>query len=138
MSAESGLPEGLLLAFYGERDGGNAFQILYSGPDTGGATVLIPSSVLCNRQFTGPLPAQENPPLPVMEANVDPAGSAISNATLVAAVGPWLSTWMRYARSFPARADPSVDVDTERFADGFTYSYAPMSQCSERGRETPR
>ena len=45
-----------LLAFYGEQAGGNSLQILYSGPDTGGATVLIPQSALCNRQFSGPLP----------------------------------------------------------------------------------
>ena len=47
-----------LLAFYGENAGGNRLQILYSGPDTGGATVVIPQSALCNRQFSGPLPVE--------------------------------------------------------------------------------
>ena len=47
-----------LLAFYGENNGNNRLQILYSGPDTGGATVVIPQSALCNRQFTGPLPVE--------------------------------------------------------------------------------
>jgi len=47
-----------LLAFYGENGGGNVFRILYSGPDTGGATVVIPSSALCNRQYAGPLPVE--------------------------------------------------------------------------------
>ena len=45
-----------LLALYGDQAGANQFQILYSGPDTGGSAVLIPQSTLCNRQFSGPLP----------------------------------------------------------------------------------
>ena len=47
-----------LLALYGENGGDNRFQISYSGPDTGSATVVIPTSALCNRQFSGPLPVQ--------------------------------------------------------------------------------
>ena len=47
-----------LLALYGENGGGNVFRISYSGPDTGGATVVIPTSALCNRQFSGPLPVE--------------------------------------------------------------------------------
>ncbi len=47
-----------LLAFYGENGGGNQMRVLYSGPDTGGATVVIPQSALCNRQFSGPLPVE--------------------------------------------------------------------------------
>ena len=45
-----------LLALYGENGGGNVFRISYSGPDTGGATVVIPTSAMCSRQFSGPLP----------------------------------------------------------------------------------
>ncbi|MBU6122933.1 T9SS type A sorting domain-containing protein [Hymenobacter siberiensis] len=45
-----------LLALYGENTGGNVFRISYSGPDTGNATVVIPTSAMCNRQFSGPLP----------------------------------------------------------------------------------
>lgn len=45
-----------LLALYGENGGDNVFRISYSGPDTGGATVVIPTSAMCNRQFSGPLP----------------------------------------------------------------------------------
>ena len=47
-----------LLALYGENAGGNVFRISYAGPDTGGATVVIPASALCNRQFSGPLPVE--------------------------------------------------------------------------------
>ena len=47
-----------LLALYGENGGDNRFQISYSGSDTGGATVVIPTSALCSRQFSGPLPVQ--------------------------------------------------------------------------------
>ena len=47
-----------LLALYGENGGGNQLRISYSGPDTGNSTVVIPASVLCNRQFSGPLPVQ--------------------------------------------------------------------------------
>ena len=47
-----------LYAMYGENGGGNQMQIRYSGPDTGGSTVVIPQSALCNRQFSGPLPVE--------------------------------------------------------------------------------
>ncbi|WP_226163339.1 T9SS type A sorting domain-containing protein [Hymenobacter terricola] len=47
-----------LLALYGENGGFNRFQISYSGADTGDITVVIPQSVLCDRQFSGPLPVE--------------------------------------------------------------------------------
>ncbi|GAB3870017.1 hypothetical protein GCM10028824_18030 [Hymenobacter segetis] len=45
-----------LLALYGDNGGENQFRLSYSGPDTGGATVVIPTSAMCSRQFSGPLP----------------------------------------------------------------------------------
>jgi PA14 domain/Secretion system C-terminal sorting domain len=45
-----------LLALYGDNGGENQFRLSYSGPDTGNTTVTIPTSALCSRQFSGPLP----------------------------------------------------------------------------------
>ena len=47
-----------LLALYGESTGQNRMQISYSGPDTGGTQTVVSQTVLCNRQFSGPLPVQ--------------------------------------------------------------------------------
>ena len=47
-----------LLALYGENAGPNRLRFSYSGPDTGNALVVIPQTVLCNRQFSGPLPVE--------------------------------------------------------------------------------
>lgn len=44
------------LALYGDNGGDNQFRLSYSGPDTGNGTVTIPTSALCSRQFSGPLP----------------------------------------------------------------------------------
>ncbi|WP_167856545.1 PA14 domain-containing protein [Hymenobacter metallicola] len=43
---------------YGEAGGDNVLTFSYSGPDTGGATQVVPSSVLCSTQFGGPLPVE--------------------------------------------------------------------------------
>ena len=36
-----------VLIFYGENTGGNNLTLQYSGPDTGGSTVIVPNAVLC-------------------------------------------------------------------------------------------
>lgn len=45
-----------LLIIYGEQGGGNVLSLSYSGPDTGGSTVLVPQSVLCSTRSSSVLP----------------------------------------------------------------------------------
>ena len=45
-----------ILLVYGEIGGGNVLSLSYSGPDTGGSTVLVPQSVLCATRLSAALP----------------------------------------------------------------------------------
>lgn len=85
------------------------------------------------------LPVPQVKPCPSgMATYVAPVGSTSASVTPTAGVGPSLCTSTRKSTSAPATAWPTTVVATPRLADGFTYSYAPMSQCSDRGRERPR
>ena len=101
-------------------------------------SAVAPSSISALVQTIGPLPVQAKPPLPEIETKVVDAGGVIVSATFWAAVGPLLSSCTTNCASVPAIAAPMPVVDTLRSADGLMYSYAPMSQCNDRGRETPR
>jgi uncharacterized repeat protein (TIGR01451 family) len=59
-----------ILVFFGENAGDNILTLQYAGPDTGGATVLVPNSVLC----------------PTL-VNVPPVATNVTNSPAIANTG---------------------------------------------------